>query len=100
VQVFNNTPDETAYFRHLLMKHDTNSSLVMIQPTLLSYSFNGPPEPVLLDVESVQPDRILLLDSYFMVIVHYGATIAQWRKAGYQVGSHRLLNLVPSYLNY
>jgi len=83
LQVFNNTPDETAYFRHLLMKHDTNSSLVMIQPTLLSYSFNGPPEPVLLDVESIQPDRILLLDSYFMVIVHYGSTIAQWRKAGY-----------------
>lgn len=34
-------------------------------------------------MESIQPDRILLLDSYFMVIVHYGSTIAQWRKAGY-----------------
>mmetsp|Transcript_42666 Transcript_42666/g.101302 ORF Transcript_42666/g.101302 Transcript_42666/m.101302 type:complete len:757 (+) Transcript_42666:368-2638(+) len=84
LQVFNNTPDETAYYRHLLLKQDTSGSLIMIQPTLLSYSFNGPPEPVLLDVDSVQPDRILLLDSYFMVIVHYGATIAQWRKAGYQ----------------
>mmetsp|Transcript_27066 Transcript_27066/g.76315 ORF Transcript_27066/g.76315 Transcript_27066/m.76315 type:complete len:757 (+) Transcript_27066:155-2425(+) len=84
LQVFNNTPDETAYFRHLLMKQDTAGSLVMIQPTLLAYSFNGPPEPVLLDVESIQPDRILLLDSFFMVVVHYGSTIAQWRKAGYQ----------------
>jgi hypothetical protein len=41
---------------------------VMIQPQLTSYHFAGPPEPVLLDVQSIMPDRILLLDAYF-----YGA---------------------------
>ena len=56
----------------------------MIQPTLTAYSFNGPPEPVLLDVCSVAPDRILLLDAYFSVVVFHGSTIAQWRKAKYQ----------------
>ena len=37
----------------------------MIQPTLLAYSFTGPPVPVLLDVTSIAPDRILLLDTFF-----------------------------------
>lgn len=44
----------------------------------------GPPEPVLLDVSSITPDRILLLDAYFYVVVFHGSTVAQWRKAGYQ----------------
>ncbi|GAQ79816.1 Sec23 protein transport family protein [Klebsormidium nitens] len=84
LQVFNNSPDETAFFRLMLNREGVLGSLIMIQPTLLSYSFDGPPVPVLLDVSSIGPDRILLLDSYFNVVVHYGATIAQWRKLGYQ----------------
>ncbi|KAK9805138.1 hypothetical protein WJX72_001479 [[Myrmecia] bisecta] len=84
LQVFNNTPDETAFYRLMLDRENVTSSLVMIQPPLLSYSFQGPPHPVLLDVQSIQPDAILLLDTYFMVILHYGTTVAQWRKARYQ----------------
>ena len=38
---------------------------------------------VLLDVAAIQPDRILLLDTYFMVVVFYGSTIAEWRRAKY-----------------
>ena len=34
LQVFNNSPDETAYYRHVLNGEDVNSSLIMIQPTL------------------------------------------------------------------
>lgn len=56
---------------------------VMIQPTLTSYAFQCPPEPALLDVQSIEPDRILLLDAYFYVVVFHGSTVAQWRKAGY-----------------
>lgn len=29
---------------------------------------------------SVIPDRILLMDSYFMVAIEYGKTVATWRK--------------------
>ena len=84
VQVFNNSPDETAYFRMILQRENVFNSLVMIQPTLTAYSFNGPPEPVLLDVCSIAADRILVLDAYFSVVVFHGMTIAQWRKANYQ----------------
>lgn len=54
----------------------------MFQPQLVSYSFNGV-EPALLDVSSIQPDRVLLLDAYFYVVVFHGSTVAQWRKEGY-----------------
>ena len=42
LQVFNSSPDEAAYYRYILTRENTTNSLVMIQPTLLSYSFNGP----------------------------------------------------------
>ncbi|KAF9625053.1 hypothetical protein IFM89_017788 [Coptis chinensis] len=84
VQVFNNSPDETAYFRMILNRENVANSVVMIQPSLISYSFQSAPEPVLLDVAAIAADRILLLDSYFTVVIFHGATIAQWRKEGYQ----------------
>ena len=67
LQVFGNSPDETCYNRLLLCRESCTNSLIMIQPTLLAYSFNGPPVPVLLDVTSISPDRILLLDTFFQV---------------------------------
>ncbi|KAL2900053.1 Protein transport protein SEC23 [Bienertia sinuspersici] len=84
VQVFNNSPDETAYFRMLLNRENITNAAVMIQPSLISYSFNAPPSPALLDVASIAADRILLLDSYFSVVIFHGMTIAQWRNMGYQ----------------
>ncbi|KAG8311030.1 Protein transport protein Sec23A [Homalodisca vitripennis] len=84
LQVFNNSPDETSYYRHILMREDLTQSLIMIQPILYSYSFNGPPEPVLLDTSSIQPDRILLMDTFFQILIFHGETIAQWRALRYQ----------------
>ncbi|XP_009629158.1 protein transport protein SEC23 C [Nicotiana tomentosiformis] len=83
VQVFGNSPDETAYFRMILNRENVANSVVMIQPSLISYSFQSGPEPVLLDVAAIAADRILLLDSFFTIVVFHGSTIAQWRKAGY-----------------
>lgn len=83
LQVWNNSPDETAYFRYLMMRENVTNSLIMIQPTLEAYSFNAPPAPVLLASTSIQPDRILLLDTFFTVTLFSGDTIANWRKAGY-----------------
>uniref|UniRef100_A0A1I8GX84 Protein transport protein SEC23 n=3 Tax=Macrostomum lignano TaxID=282301 RepID=A0A1I8GX84_9PLAT len=83
LQVFNNTPDETAFYRHMLMKEDCTNSLIMIQPVLYSYSFNGPPEPVLLDSSSILPDRILLMDSFFHVVIYLGEQMAHWRDSGF-----------------
>ncbi|KAJ4846233.1 hypothetical protein Tsubulata_012548 [Turnera subulata] len=83
IDVFNSSPDETAFFRLMLNREGVVGSVIMIQPTLFQYSFDGPPVPVLLDVRSISPDVILLFDSYFHVVIHYGSKIAQWKKLGY-----------------
>ncbi|KAH3672718.1 hypothetical protein WICMUC_004124 [Wickerhamomyces mucosus] len=84
LQVFNNSPDETAFYRHVLTREDTNNSLIMIQPTLTAFSMETEPEAVLLDSISIQPDKILLLDTFFHILIYHGETIAQWRAQGYQ----------------
>ena len=84
LDVFNSSPDEASRHRYDLIQQNTTNSLIMIQPTLLSYGFNGPPQPVLLDSDSVRPDTILLLDTFFQVVVFHGETIAAWREEGYQ----------------
>ncbi|EDQ92266.1 uncharacterized protein MONBRDRAFT_34958 [Monosiga brevicollis MX1] len=83
LQVFNNSPDETAYYRNKLTKEDCINSLTMIQPTLTAYAFNQEPEPVLLDSSSITEERILLLDAFFQIVIFHGDTIANWRKAGF-----------------
>ncbi len=85
LQNFNSSPDEQAVYRHILFRENTSNSLIMLQPSLLSYSFNGPPQPALLDATSVRPDTILLLDSFFHVIVFHGETIAAWKAQGYHL---------------
>ena len=84
LQTFNSSPDESTYYRTIFLREDVSNSLVMMQPSLLSYTFHGPPTPVLLDVASVKSDCILLLDTFFHVIVWHGETIAAWREQGYQ----------------
>ncbi|PGH16048.1 protein transporter SEC23 [Helicocarpus griseus UAMH5409] len=85
LQVFNNSPDETAFYRHVLNHEDVANSLVMIQPTLDSYSLEMEgSQPVLLDSASIQPTHILLLDTFFHILIFHGETMAAWRKAGYQ----------------
>jgi protein transport protein SEC23 len=84
LQVFNNSPDETAYFRMLLNRESITNSVAMIQPSLISFSFDSPPSPVFLDVASIAADCILLLDAYFSVVIFHGMTVAQWRNMGYQ----------------
>jgi protein transport protein SEC23 len=85
LRVFNNSPDETAFYRHEITKEDTNNTTIMIQPTLTAYELNKTePEPVLLDSTSVEPDRILLLDTFFHILIFHGEKIAAWRREGYQ----------------
>jgi len=84
LQSFNSSPDESAYYRTTLLSENSSNSLVMLQPSLLSYAFNSAPAPVLLDAASVKSDAILLLDTFFHVVVFHGETIASWREQGYQ----------------
>eukprot|EP00803_Ostreobium_quekettii_P006628 evm.model.scf_2332.2 EVM.evm.TU.scf_2332.2 scf_2332:5133-14745(+) len=84
VQVFGNSPDETAYHRLLLNRVSTADAMVMIQPQLIAYSFQAAPEPALLDVCSIAPDKILFMDAFFYLVVFHGSTIIEWKKAGFQ----------------
>ncbi|KAJ1490827.1 protein transporter SEC23 [Baffinella frigidus] len=84
LHVFGSSPDETAFFRIYLLTEGVTHGTLMIQPSLLAYSFNAPPGPVLLDVSSISPDRILLLDTYFNVVIFHGETIAEWKRQNYQ----------------
>jgi len=83
LQVFNNSPDETAFFRYMLNRESVTNSLIMIQPTLEAYGFEGAPFPVLLASTSIAIDKILVLDTFFRIVIHSGESIAAWRKAGY-----------------
>ena len=78
LQLFNSSPDESAYYRYVLIRESTTNSLVMLQPSLLSYGFTGPPQPVLLDSQSVRQDTILLLDTFFHVVIWKGETIEEY----------------------
>ena len=84
LNIFNSTPDQTASLRHALISEDTSNSLFMVEPTLMQYSLDQLPTPVILDTSSLRPDIVLLLDTYFRVLIWHGSTIAAWRKQGYQ----------------
>lgn len=95
LRVFNNSPDESSFVRHTFMHEDVTNSLIMVQPSLLSYDVETygvedqdgntlyEPEPVLLDSMSLGPTKILLLDTFFQILIYHGVTVAQWRKADY-----------------
>ncbi len=84
LQVFNNSPDETAYYRHVVLNEQVEETIVMIQPSLMRYTYNNPmePEPVLLDSDSVTSDSVLLLDTYFHILIHHGTQVADWIQQG------------------
>ncbi|KAI6096995.1 hypothetical protein EDD17DRAFT_1820711 [Pisolithus thermaeus] len=56
----------------------------MLQPTLVSYNFDVPPQPALLDSVSTNSDITLLLDTFFNILIFHREMVAQWKKAGYQ----------------
>lgn len=82
LQVFNSSPDETAFFRAIVINESVTNTLIMIQPTLMSYSLDGPAAPVQLDVSSLGPERILVLDTFFHYVIWYGDTIVKWQADG------------------
>lgn len=85
LQIFNSSPDETAFFRLIASRENVPDTLTMIQPTLTSYSFENPDGiPVFLDTASRGPDKLLVFDTFFHVVVWTGDQIAQWRKDSVQ----------------
>ena len=84
MSTFNSSPDLTTSLRHSLLLEEVTNSLFMIQPTLMQYNLDQEPIPVALDMASLQRNCVLLLDTFFRVVIWNGADIAAWRNLGYQ----------------
>jgi protein transport protein SEC23 len=84
LRVFNSSPDETTFYRMIFNRENCKNTITMIQPTLISFSLNEKPKPVLLDSISIKDNNILLLDTFFHVLIQYGEQIVEWRNEGYQ----------------
>jgi protein transport protein SEC23 len=64
------SPDESAYYRTVFLRDNVGNTLLMIQPSLTQYSLKTPqPTPVLLDIVSLKDNVILLLDTFFAVLI-------------------------------
>jgi len=84
MQTFGESPDESCYYRDMLLKETTGNSLLMIQPALLQYTVESPEAtPVLLEMSSMKQNVVLLYDTFFHVLIWHGETIAKWRIAKY-----------------
>jgi protein transport protein SEC23 len=85
MQTFGSSPDEAAYTRLIFCRENVENSLLMVQPSLLCWSMANPyePVPVQLDATSVRPDSILLMDTFFQVLIFHGEQISAWRDQKY-----------------
>ncbi|KAL0234141.1 hypothetical protein PCE1_001179 [Barthelona sp. PCE] len=80
---FNETPDETVFKANVFNRSNVYNSLQIFQPLLMMYSDKGV-RPVLLDTSSMGPNRILFLDTYHTLLVHYDEMYKRWSEEGYQ----------------
>ena len=70
ISIFNYSPDETAFFRSCLLRENVTNALSMIQPLLYKYTLNSEScEQAMLELSSRHPDCILLLDTFFSIII-------------------------------
>lgn len=100
LQTFNVSPDESAYYHTIIFRENVGNTLLMIQPSLTQYSFDNPqPTPVLLDIISLKDDVILMLDTFFILLIWHGSKIVEWKKLGYheqpEYESFRVLMQLP-----
>ena len=85
IQSFNESPDESTYYKYLLLGESVQNCTVMIQPLLFEYTAENPsPTPVFLDLNSLKNNCVLLLDTFFHVVVWHGVDVMKWREEGYQ----------------
>uniref|UniRef100_A0A6P6YMA7 Protein transport protein SEC23 n=1 Tax=Dermatophagoides pteronyssinus TaxID=6956 RepID=A0A6P6YMA7_DERPT len=81
IEMLNNSPDETAFYRLCLLRENIRNTITMIGPTLIMYNLEDcAPHPVSLDSLSLKPDCVLLMDSYFHVVLWHGQAIMRWRE--------------------
>lgn len=83
VQTDNSSKDESIYFKNLLYREKVSEALKLIKPALIAYHYENGVYPVELDTKSLQPDVILVLDTFHNVVVSRGSHVDLWIKEGY-----------------
>ena len=85
IQSFNESPDESTYYKYLLLGESVENCIIMIQPLLFEYTAENPNKvPVFLDLNSLKSDCVLLLDTFFHVVIWHGVDVVKWREEGFQ----------------
>jgi protein transport protein SEC23 len=86
LQSHNSSLDESSFHRVCFKRENVVNCLLMIRPALMEYSFNSNvPRPVSLDVSSLKPTIVLLLDAFFHIVVWRGETVQQWYENEYHL---------------
>lgn len=78
---FGYSPDESAFRRMVMLKENVENVVKMVEPELFSWSSDNP-ECTAVDLGSsaMQATSILLLDSFFNIVIWYGNTMRAWRE--------------------
>ena len=84
LNTFNSSLDQTAYLHLNLLTENISSIILMILPSLIKYNINGEIFSVPLNLNSLSEQSVLLLDSYFRILIWNGSTISIWRDQNYQ----------------
>lgn len=74
--------DESTYFRILLYKLKTEDAIKMIKPSLISFHYQGDINPVELDTTSLNPECMLVLDTFHNVLFWKGKYVENWINEG------------------
>jgi len=86
IQNFNSSPDELTYYKSMMLHESVMNATIMIQPLLFAYTPESPEaNPQLLEVESMKNDSVLLLDSFFFIVIWHGEDVCKWRDEGYHL---------------
>ncbi|MCQ2815671.1 MAG: Sec23/Sec24 zinc finger-containing protein [archaeon] len=84
IRNFNESPDESIYYKSSLMREKVENCALMIQPSLFEFTADNPSStPVFLDLNSMKDDCVLLLDTFFYLVVWRGIDVCKWRDEGY-----------------
>ena len=76
--------DEAAFYRMNLNRETISNMLVMIQPALFRYdSESEDPTPVLCEFDSLKSESVILVDTYFYLLIWKGLSAHSWFEAGY-----------------
>ena len=58
---------------------DQEAAAVLMSCIAVSYTFNTPPTPILLNSVSIKHDVVLLLTTSFHILIFHSELVAQWR---------------------